>query len=250
MAFHTRSVSLPTRSHPFLVKAEEELNKLRACVGSSSSALKYEILLDALKAVGHVYYRINDLLCMSSNQNGLMQHRRTIDLELDESIKVLDLCSTSRDNLDAIKSHVQDLELACRRGDSLAVKNKIRDYILITKKATKDVKSQICRNNESADADSLAVVSLLLETREITISLLQSIFSYLSSQLVSQKTSKWSLVSRLVEKKIISFKEEKGEDSFDASTLRNNVEELENGVEILFRHLIQCRASLLNVCSL
>jgi Arabidopsis protein of unknown function len=219
-------------------------------VGSSSSTLKYEILLDALKAVGYVYESINDLLCMSSNQNGLMQHRRMIDLELDESVKLLDICSTSRDNLDAIKGHVQGLKLASRRGDSQAMKRKIRDYSLIIKKATKDVKSQICKNNESADADSLAVISLLLETREITISLLQSIFSYLSRQIVRQKTSKWSLVSRLLKKKTISCEEEKGEEAFAASILRDNVEELENGVEILFKHLIQCRVSLLNVCSL
>jgi Arabidopsis protein of unknown function len=179
-----------------------------------------------------------------------MQHRRWIDLELEESVRLLDICSSSRDNLDAIKGHVQDLELASRRGDSQVVKSKVRDYSLVVKKATKDVKRQICKNNESADADSLVVVSLLLETRQITISLLQSIFSFLARQIVRQKTNKWFLISRLVEKKIISCDEEKGEHSFDASSLKVNVEELENGVESLFRHMIQCRASLLNVCSL
>ncbi|KAJ3690853.1 hypothetical protein LUZ61_020017 [Rhynchospora tenuis] len=242
MAYHTRSVSLPSRSHPFLQKAEEELNKLRASVGSS---LTYEIMLDALKAVGRVYESINELLGMSSNQNGLshMQHGRWIEQELEESVKLLDICSTSRDNLDTIKYHIQDLELATRRGDLEASKSKLRDYSLIVKKANRDVKMQIFNKNEYPEGDSLAIVSFLLETRAITISVLQSIFVYLERQIVSQKSSKWSLVSRLVEKRTIACKG-------DVACLRVNVEELENGVESLFRHLIQCRVSLLNICSL
>ncbi|KAJ4774946.1 hypothetical protein LUZ62_059203 [Rhynchospora pubera] len=243
MACHTRSVSLPTRSHPFLIKAEEELNKLQACMGSSS--LTYEIMLDALKAVGRVYESINELLCMSGNQNGLshMQHRRWVEQELEESVKLLDVCSTSRDNLDTIRDHVQDLELANRRGDLESSKRKLRDYSLILKKANRDVKMQLFKKNEYPEGDSLAIVLLLLETREITLSVLQSIFFYLSRHIVSQKSSKWSLVSRLVEKRTITC-------NGDVACLRVNVEELENGVESLFRHLIQCRVSLLNICSL
>ncbi|KAJ4774944.1 hypothetical protein LUZ62_059201 [Rhynchospora pubera] len=242
MACHTRSFSLPTRSHPFLQKAEEELNILRACVGSS---LTYEIMLDALKAVGHVYESINELLSMSSNLNELsnMQHGRWVEQELEDSVKLLDMCSTSRDNLDTIRYHVQDLELANRRGDLEAIKRKLRDYNLIVKKANRDVKIQLFNKNESSEGESLAVVSLLLETREITISMLQYIFIYLSKQIVSEKSSKWSLVSRLGEKGIISCK-------VDAACLRVKVEELENGVESLFRHLIKCRVSLLNIFSL
>ncbi|KAJ1693020.1 hypothetical protein LUZ63_009718 [Rhynchospora breviuscula] len=225
MELHTRSVSLTTRSHPFVLRAEEELNKLQACVGSSS--LTHEIMLDALKAIGCVYESINELLCMSSNQNGIshMQHRRWVEQELEDSVKLLDMCSTSRDNLDSIKYHVLVLELATRRGDSETMKNKLRDYNLIVKKANRDVKMQIFNKNESAEGNSLPVFSLLLEAREITISVLQSIFSHLSGQIVSQKSSKWSLVSRLVEKRTIACKG-------DVACLRVCVEELENRVEI------------------
>ncbi|KAJ4776915.1 hypothetical protein LUZ62_061172 [Rhynchospora pubera] len=188
MASHTRSFSLPIRSHLFLQNAEEELIRLRACVGSS---LTYKIMLDALKAVGHVYESINELLSMSSNLNGLshMQHRRWVEQELEESVKLLDMCSTSRDNLDTIRYHVQDLELANRRGDLEAIKSKLRDYTLVVKKANRDVKIQMFNKNESSEGESLAVVSLLLDTREITISMLQSIFIYLSKKIVSKRVA-------------------------------------------------------------
>lgn len=80
-----------------------------------------------------------------------------------------------------------------RRGNSEAVKSRVRDYTLPVKKANRDVKMQIYKKNEPISGDSSAIVSLLLGTREIIISLLQSIFSFLSKQLVGQKSSKWSL---------------------------------------------------------
>ncbi|KAJ1693011.1 hypothetical protein LUZ63_009709 [Rhynchospora breviuscula] len=165
MACHTRSLSLPNMTHSFVVKAEEELNKIRACVASPS--LLYEIILDALKEVGHVYECINNLLCMSSNQISLshLQQRRQINEELEESIKLLDICSISRDNLDIFKSHIQDLELAIRRGESKPIKSIARDYTLLIKKANKDLRKQIAKKSESADKDSSTVFSLFIETR-------------------------------------------------------------------------------------
>jgi Arabidopsis protein of unknown function len=176
-------------------------------VGSSPS-LRHEMFLDALKAFGHVYESINDLLCLSTSQNGLshVQRRRSIVKELEESVKFLDVCSTLRDNLDMIKAKLLDLEIATRQDDSEAIKSKARDYILIIMTANKDA-SQICKNNESANGDLLAIISLLSVIREITISLLQFIFSYLSRQLDMQKTSNWSLFSRLLEKRTIASKE-------------------------------------------
>ncbi|KAJ1693009.1 hypothetical protein LUZ63_009707 [Rhynchospora breviuscula] len=103
MACHTRSNSLPSRSHSYVLKAEEELNQIRARVASPS--LTYEIMLDALKAVGRVYECIGGLLCMSSNKSGLSysEHRRWVDQELEESVKLLVLyCCSSRDNLDKL----------------------------------------------------------------------------------------------------------------------------------------------------
>jgi Arabidopsis protein of unknown function len=163
------------------------------------------MFLDALKAFGHVYESINDLLCLSTSQNSLshVQRRRWIDKELEESVKLLDICSTSRDNLDMIKAKLLDFEIATRQDDSEAIKSKARDYILIIMTANKDAR-QICKNNESANGDSLAIISLLSEIREITISLLQFIFSYLSRQLDMQKTRNWSLFSRLLEKRTIA----------------------------------------------
>ncbi|KAJ3690851.1 hypothetical protein LUZ61_020015 [Rhynchospora tenuis] len=172
MASHTRSNSLPSRSHSYVLKAEEELSQLRARV--ASPCLTYEIMLDALRAVGQVYESINGLLCMSSNTSGLShsEHRRWVDQELEESIKLLDMCSKSRDNLDQIKCHIQDFESAIRRGEMMTMNSRVRDYIQLAKKANKDVKKNISRKSKSMTGYS-DVALLLSEARDIVAFLLQ-----------------------------------------------------------------------------
>ncbi|KAJ3692867.1 hypothetical protein LUZ60_011962 [Juncus effusus] len=248
MAFHTRSVSLPTNSHSFVLKAEAQLYKLKSSVTSSS--FSFQKILDAPEVIRNTYECINDILYMSSNQNNLyqLQQRRFINQEMEESINLLDICSTSRDSLGEIKCNLQDLKLALNKSRFDTVKSKRRDYIHLVKKSTKDVKKHVFGKSEPIEDKVSAAFGLLMDAREITISLFQSIFSYLSKQLVGQKTSKWSLVSRALQKRINEYKEDE-ENAFDIASLRTmflNVEELENGLECLFRHMIQCRVSLLN----
>ncbi|XP_078174109.1 uncharacterized protein LOC144567801 [Carex rostrata] len=250
MACHSRSNSLPSRSHSFVLKAEEELNKVRAYVGSSS--LTYEIMLDAIKAVGHVYECINDVLCISSNQNCLSQwqQRRWIDQELEESINLLDICSTSRENLGSMKCYIQNQESAIRRGESKGTKSSVRDLTNLVKKACKDVKRHNSRKSKSLDGGSLVCASLIMEARELSFSLLQAAISSLVEQTIEAKCSKWSLASKLLHKRSAAFKLEKNDGIFDIASLLCNVEGLDSGLECLFRHLIQFRVSLLNLCTL
>ncbi|KAJ4803979.1 hypothetical protein LUZ62_016545 [Rhynchospora pubera] len=244
MACHNRSVSFPSSSHTFVLKAEQELHKLKSLVGSRS--LTCEIILDAIKAVGHVYECIDDLLCMPSNQNGLshMQQRRWVDLELEGSIKLLDMCSTSRDTLNAIKYHVRDLGSAIRRGESETINSRVLFYNQLVKKANKDVKKQVARKSETMAGDVPAVGLLLSETRHITTSLLDCAFSILLKEAESEKTGMWPVVSGLLQKRRIGCEKEIQEDVLDV------VEDLEIGLENLFRQLIRCRVSLLNICCL
>ncbi|XP_078174100.1 uncharacterized protein LOC144567792 [Carex rostrata] len=250
MACHSRSNSLPARSHSYLLKVEEELNKVRDYVGSSF--LTYEIMLAAIKAVGHVYECINDVLCMSRNQDCLSQwqQRRWIDQELEESINLLDICSTSRENLCAIKFYIQNQESAIRRGESKATKSSVRDLSNLVKKACKDVKKHNSRKSESLDGGSLACASLIMEARKLTFSLLQAVFSSFAEHTIEQKCSKLSLASKLLHRRSAAYKWEKIDDALDIASLLSNVESMDSGLECLFRHLIQSRVSLLNLCTL
>jgi Arabidopsis protein of unknown function len=74
----------------------------------------------------------------------------------------------SRDNLDSIKDHIQDLQFSYRRGETESVKSEVQDYILSVKKASKDLnKLQAVSKNELTVDDSFVPASLLLEIRDI-----------------------------------------------------------------------------------
>jgi Arabidopsis protein of unknown function len=85
---------------------------------SGIPSFSYKIMLDAIKVVGQVYEFVNDLLCISSIRNDLShsKQRKFVNQELKESNKLIDIYSTSKDNLNSIKGQLQDLELVLRRG--------------------------------------------------------------------------------------------------------------------------------------
>nr|CAD1835210.1 unnamed protein product [Ananas comosus var. bracteatus] len=132
----------------------------------------------------------------------------------------------------------------------------------------------------SEESDAFFVIKALLESREITTSLLGSILSLVSKPRPRQKAARWSLVSRVLLKRkvacedvrenkvanenenftlgtsyeIILQNDVNGEKvskvQNQLKTLESSVESLEDGLGCLFRQLVQTRVSLLNILSL
>jgi hypothetical protein len=85
------------------------------------------------------------------------------------------------------------------------------------------------------------MVTLLSEAREITITLLESTLHVLSKQII---TPKQSLISKAFQKKnSVLCKEEQ------MQMLGCSIGDLEAGVGLLFRRLVQNRVTLLNILS-
>ncbi|XVF15995.1 hypothetical protein REPUB_Repub09cG0204100 [Reevesia pubescens] len=282
--YHVRSISLPSRSHPTTLRIEDELNRLKTWEVSALSSTSESICAD-LSGLEDLYQCMDDLLNMASTQEVLSQHQheKCIEELLDGSLRLLDNCGIARDTMFQIKEHVHALQSALRRrkGDS-SIENNIIKYTHLRKGMKKQGKKLITELKQmdnklgaspllDQDHHFSAVIRALREVNVMNASIFQSIFSFLSAP-VSSKQTRWSLVSKLMHKGVISCEEKQENvnelESVDAAlcrhtsdvekmqiahkrleALESSIECLENRLERVFRHLIKARTSLLNIIS-
>ncbi|CAL9146075.1 unnamed protein product [Musa hybrid cultivar] len=270
--FHARSTSMPSGDHPFMLKVEEELQKVKSSVVQSSSTA--HMICEGLRGIQGLYRCIEELLCLpSSNQIFVNpQQNKWVEVELEMSVRLLDLLGKLRDNMILIKEQIRDLEMTLRRRGEVVAQSKMQAYLHPDKKAEKDVKNcfrflkqmddkyALCCTDDK-ESNSWTVVRTLKAAREITVSLLQSILKFLCMPRPKTKTSRWSLISKALHKRKVACEGEhedieanddgrvpKARDQLQI--LQKSIDEIEAGLECLFRSLVQNRVSLLNILSL
>ncbi|MCD7448743.1 hypothetical protein HAX54_045684 [Datura stramonium] len=273
---NNRSISLPSRSHPATQKIEEELNKLKTWEFSASPTA--EAVHNGLLGLVEVHKCMSDLLNLPLTLQALSrcQDKKWVDEILDKSVRFLDICGTTRELVSQFKENVRDIQSSVRRrkGDV-----SINNYTSFRKKMKKDVKNLVTALKKMDHGEVVAVmevdqlvsgvIRLLREVATMGISVFQMVLVFLSAP-ISKPISKWSLVSRLVNK---GDQDNVNEiESVDAAlsslfkcgpsevekiqfvqsklgTLEAHFECIENGLDNIFRCLIRSRSTLLNVVS-
>ncbi|KAL5557432.1 hypothetical protein UlMin_039668 [Ulmus minor] len=288
--FQVRSISFPSRSHPSTIRVEEELSKLKAwefSLNTSSSSSSSSSICFGLSGLEELYDCVDDLLKMASTQQVLShhQHEKFFENLLDGSVKLLDICGIAREVLVQTNEHVRALQSALRRrkGDSTVVTS-IASYLSFRKKTKKNAKKLIISlkqvdNNFNPsqlveiDDHLFAVIKVLREVCSINISIFQSLLLFLTIPSSKAKSSKWSLVSKLMHKGVVACEENQENvheldnvdvvlSKFEGSefekmklaqkrleTLEISINGLESGLGSVFRQLIKTRTSLLNIIS-
>uniref|UniRef100_J3MV53 Uncharacterized protein n=1 Tax=Oryza brachyantha TaxID=4533 RepID=J3MV53_ORYBR len=191
MAFHQRSISLPSRP---LSRVEEELHNLETCVSSPSMTI--EMISDVLRRLGDMYTSIEKIMCLPSNQVCSSQQRKLLDRETECSLELLDICNAVSEVFTELKAIIQDLQVSLRKGDDAVFQTKIQSYIRLVKKAKKHFNKTV--KKVASDREDCTIVKLLSKAREITTSLLESTMNLLSKQI---EMPKLSLISKAFQKK-------------------------------------------------
>lgn len=209
-----------------------------------------------------------------------------VDEFLEGSLRLLDTCTATKDALLHTKECARELQsiIRRRRGGEAEVTIEVRKFLTSRKVVRKAIfkalenlkgnanKCSLCINSNK-DYQTVATVSLLKEVEMITFSLFESLLIFMCG--TQSKRSSWSLVSKLMNSKKVSNSLSQGEDenefakvdtaleffafnmgskSSDIENLQNKlvnlgscIQDLEEGLESLFRRLIKIRVALLNI---
>ncbi|XP_010277251.1 PREDICTED: uncharacterized protein LOC104611750 [Nelumbo nucifera] len=291
--YHVRSNSLPARSHPVTSTIDDELNKLKAWEELSTSSSKAETICVGLSGLGDVYECVKDLLHLPSTQQALFQFpdQKWVSEVLDASVKLVDVCGTTRDLLLLMKQSVQDLQSGLRRRKCteesslqfcinafISARKKMKKDIIKGLEALKQMENKLGSSPLIGVEDHLSMVARVLkQVCVITISIFHSLLTIMSVSMSKRKSSAWILVSKFVHKEQTTYEGNQNKndvESVDATihaiskrisrkdcdiekkmekaktrldSLEVTIEDLESGLECMFRHLIQMRVTLLNI---
>ncbi|XP_074361352.1 uncharacterized protein LOC141701617 [Apium graveolens] len=220
MAYHSRSISLPSRSHPFTASVDEHLCRLRTPEETSSSSIS--IKCNKLSALKDLYECVESLLQLPSTQQ---DHCSCSEDILGGSIRLLDLCSTSKDAISQMRASVQDLESSLRRKET-DVSGKARSYLISTRKAYKTVSKCFSSSNKlkiNKNSETAAIVSLLREVEDVSIRVFDSIFSSICPAKETSKQNRWSMVFKSTQSKRVHCEGD------------NQVQKMELALEALYK---------------
>ncbi|XP_074314623.1 uncharacterized protein LOC141649851 [Silene latifolia] len=268
--YHARSISLPSRPHPVAEQLDEQLNRLRSsqCTSTSSS------VSHSLNDLTDLYTSVDEFLQLSLNQQTLSHNQNAIDQVLDASLRLLDICSSSRDALQQSRELLQDVQSALRRRCSgeLSITSEATKYLNTSRSVKKGIKK--CQKNlkptTELKEEANATVTLLKDVQAMTADTLKFVVSYIAG---SQKSG-WSVVAKLINKNNNEVATSSLFDDVDATLnslicqkksgisssqienltsqilkLETEIQDVDEALESLFRHLVKTRATLLNIVS-
>ncbi|XP_073032991.1 uncharacterized protein [Primulina eburnea] len=257
--FHSRSNSLPSKSHPVMDEIQDHLYWLR---GSEITSAKS--ICSNLACLINLHEGIKNLIQVPSIQQAISHDQCGTWIEeiLEGSLGLVDLCGFSRDVVSLTKESVQDLESSIRRNrGETAVAMDVNSYVASRKKINQminnNIKNMKCFNKnltpllENAE-DLKAIVTVLKETEAISSSVLKSVAD-------THVRGKEKIKAK---KLVIAFEArpnymlQKGMDKITKQNLLTKlkssevtIQDLEEGLESFFRSLVKTRVSLLNALS-
>ncbi|KAJ4704753.1 hypothetical protein OWV82_021616 [Melia azedarach] len=217
--YSTLSNSLPSRPHPVISEFDEQLNRLEASEATSTSSSSICHKLNGLQALRCC---IDKLLQFPLTQQTLSQEQHKIWFHelLDGSLRLLDVCITSKDALLKIKDHAQELQstLCRKQGGKFEFACEVKKYLTSRKAVKKAIRSALsklkCMENKhiaspsNREKEIAVMTNMLREVDAVTLTVLKSMLSFISGPQSSSRSTGWSMVSKLMHKRRVVCEEE------------------------------------------
>ncbi|KAL6207617.1 hypothetical protein ACLB2K_018574 [Fragaria x ananassa] len=232
------------------------------------------------EALRNLHNSANDLLHSPIIQQALVRNsqEKWVHEVSEASLRLLDVCSISKDVLLLVKEHLQDLQFTLRRvnssgeediGSKMTAYNFYRDKLKKeTLKCLNSLKGRRRAMKKNASIVSLElcpidqnltlVVDVLRQVRVTTVSIVETLLSLISIPWLDGKsTSRSSTASFRFMSMLMCGRSQKVHDLCDATALQSAnarldaveiaIEDLQVELECMFRRLIDTRVALLNI---
>ncbi|XP_050226253.1 uncharacterized protein LOC126676151 [Mercurialis annua] len=259
---HLRSISLPSKTHPLATSVEERLAKVKAS----------ESVCHKLGGLKDLYETVDDLFQLPHIQQALSRDK-SVDEMLDGSLRLLDVCNAARDVFLQMKETIQELESSLRRKrtSESTLENEVKSYVTSRKRLNKVLISKcftnLKRTEKKSDLIVPPIICMLKEVEDVSFTVVQSLLSSFCQP--DKRFTKWNVVSKLFQSRRVSCKGNNELDKMDADLvsligkkisleelqivmkgLENfecSIQEIEEELECVYRLLLKCRVSLLNM---
>ncbi|KAH7546442.1 hypothetical protein FEM48_Zijuj01G0201300 [Ziziphus jujuba var. spinosa] len=282
-SYHVRSNSLPSRPHPIIHEFEGKLNQLRASEAASSSSASTSISCK-LSGLQDLHDCVDRLLLLPLNQQAFSQenHEKYFNQILDSSLRILDVCNIAKYALLQTKESTHELQSTIRRkrGGKIELSNEVRKFLTSRKVVKKAIQRTIgdLKGIESGCTFSPLnkdneTVTMLRKVQAATLAVFGSLLSFISGPKSQSKPNGWSFISSIMRStrideeshlnefaraesalKSLINQNMKKSDNLNLEDAQNQLEalelciqDLEEGLESLFRQMIKIRVSLLNI---
>ncbi|CAN1192597.1 hypothetical protein LINPERHAP2_LOCUS41632 [Linum perenne] len=246
-SFPARSNSLPARTHPLASEFDEQVCRLRRSQSASTSSASIGHKLSSLQ---DIYDCVDKFLQLPTTRQSLIHDKKSFDEALDGSLRLLDLCNTAKDVLSQTKESVSELQSAIRRRQEGGESTK---RFINSRKVVKKVVHSALSNKKPSSSCSCSS-SMLGEVESIVVEVLESLLCFISKS----NSKHWIWMTRRLQKTVDNefaevdaslktMNESREEVRVLLKNLQPCIQDLEEGVECLFRRLIKARASILNI---
>jgi hypothetical protein len=207
--FHGRSISLPSRPHPLMLKCNEHLDTLlRASIETTSSSSS--LLCNKIGGLRDLIECVEKLIQLPLTQDALLhEHQENwVNNLLDGSLRLLDVCSAAKDALLHPKECTRELQsIIRRRGDGLELTAEAKKFLTsrkVVKKAISKALANLKGNTKNCnilstnkDHQTVTLINLLQDVEVATLSTFHTILQFISGTIQS-KSNSWGSISILI----------------------------------------------------
>ncbi|KAG2313418.1 hypothetical protein Bca52824_024975 [Brassica carinata] len=274
LSHHTRSISLPCRSHPLFSHINHEISQLKSWssfAGGETNRRTTAWITDGLSLLKDVQETLADILQLSQSQESLRNRPVFFENLLEDLLRFVDAYGIFRTSIISLREHLSAAQVALRRKDDVKIASYVKSRRSLARdiaKLTPRTKYQHCHvdtvNGTYGDEE---LASVICDVMEATVSVSLALFDGVYLSLRSSKTTPFIgflkrseekditdacivELKQVEEKSFVGLSKKKHEElkiiTKKMMELEDSIVEIECGSEKVFRGLISTRVSLLN----